>query len=149
MQKIMVIVLSALLSIAISPCKAAPQRRPAEVPGLEQPAHIPRLEQINVTGKKPFDNLRLRIVMRFPANVANIQQATQYLLETTDYKLVLNPDAPDDARRILSRALLPQDRDDSLKTIEQALLQIAGEDTVLVIDKANKLISFEFLKNDE
>ena len=111
-----------------------------------QPVTTTPMQLITVKAKAPFDNLRLRVIMRFPANVKNIQQATQYLLEATNYKLVLNPDSPDEARRILSRPLLAQDRDDSLKTIEDALLQIAGEDTVLVIDRSNRLISFEFME---
>ena len=149
MYKKIVLVVSALLIATATHGQSSEAKRQPAALAYTGPTQQRPIEQITVKGKKPFDNLRLRVVMRFPANVSNIQQATQYLLETTDYKLVLSPGAPDEARRILSRALLPQDRDDSLKTIEEALLQIAGEDTVLVIDRANKLISFEFLTSED
>lgn len=95
---------------------------------------------------RSFDALRLKVVMQFPPNVKTIQHATQYLLETANYKLAISPTHPEETRLILSRPLLPQDRDGSLKAIEDALLQISGEDTVLIIDRENKMLSFELHK---
>lgn len=109
-----------------------------------EPAPVQRVE---IKAHSKYDPLRLKIVMRFPANVKTIQQATQYMLETVDYKLTLSPANPEETRMILSRPLLPQDKDGSLKTIEDGLLQISGDDTVLIIDRTNKLISFESDKN--
>ena len=100
---------------------------------------------VKVSGRT-FDPLRLKVVMHFPPNVRTIQQATQYLLETANYKLALSPTNPEETRQILSRPLLPQDRDGSLKAIEDALLQISGDDTVLIIDREHKMLSFEFHK---
>ena len=98
---------------------------------------------VKIAGIKKYDPLRLKMVMRFPSNVKTIQQATQYMLETVDYKLTLSPLNPEETRKILSRPLLPQDRIGGLQTIEDGLLQISGDDTVLIIDRENKLISFE------
>jgi hypothetical protein len=106
---------------------------------------LPAAPIVKVTGRN-FDPLRLKVVMKFPPNVKTIQQATQYLLETANYKLALSPDHPEETRAVLSRPLLPQDRDGSLKAIEDALLQISGDDTVLVIDREHKMLSFEFHK---
>lgn len=105
---------------------------------------VQQLQQVHVPARK-FDPLRIKVIMQFPANVKTVQQAAQYLLETAKYKLVMNPADPEASRQILSRALLPQDADGSLQTIENALLTIGGDDTILIIDRANKLISFEFL----
>lgn len=148
MNKLLVLVMLAVLSTTTYKVAAAPTANQEPAPVKVAPGSRPVLEKIKISGRKAMDTLRLRVIMRFPANVGTIQQATQYLLETTDYKLVLNPNAVDDSRHILSRALLPQDRDESFKTVEAALLQIAGDDTVLVIDRANKLISFEFLEDE-
>ena len=103
------------------------------------------VQQVRVPARQKFDPLRLNVVMQFPANVKTVQQAAQYLLETANFKLVLNPADPDGSRQIFARSLLPQDIDGSLQTIENALLLIGGDDTVLIIDRANKLITFEFL----
>lgn len=106
----------------------------------DQPAKV---AVVKIAGTKKYDPLRLKMVMRFPSNVKTIQQATQYMLETVDYKLTLSPLNPEETRKILSRPLLPQDRIGGLQTIEDGLLQISGDDTVLIIDRENKLISFE------
>lgn len=111
-------------------------------PADDTPADPP---VVKVSGRT-FDPLRLKVVMHFPPNVRTIQQATQYLLETANFKLALSPTNPEETRQILSRPLLPQDRDGSLKAIEDALLQISGDDTVLIIDREHKMLSFEFHK---
>lgn len=104
-----------------------------------------QVQQVRIaSARQKYDPLRMNVIMQFPTNVKTVQQAAQYLLETAKYKLVLNPTDPDGARQIFSRTLLPQDANGTLQTIENALLQIGGDDTVLIIDRENKLISFEF-----
>jgi hypothetical protein len=114
-----------------------------EPTGVYNDEHGAPLQIVKIAANKKYDPLRLKMVMRFPANVKTIQQATQYMLETVDYKLTLSPLNPNETRQILSRPLMPQDRIGGLQTIEDGLLQISGDDTVLIIDRANKLISFE------
>lgn len=131
---------------------ARPARETSPAPAQPQTADAagvvgPNTPVVQVVGRKTtYDPMRLKVVMRFPANVKTIQQATQYMLETVNYKLTLSPLNTEESRQILSRPLLPQDGDGSLKSIEDGLLQISGEDTVLIIDRANKLISFELQK---
>ncbi|WP_395398706.1 hypothetical protein ACHMW6_00135 (plasmid) [Pseudoduganella sp. UC29_106] len=110
----------------------------------EEARSIPK---VRIAARQPLDPLRLRVVMQFPPNVTTVQQAAQYLLETAQYKLVLSPANPNDTRRILTRPLLGQDKDGSLQTIEDALLIVGGDDTVLVIDRENRMITFEFIGN--
>jgi hypothetical protein len=120
---------------------------PAPISAQRQaPPPAPPIQTVKIVGKQTYDSLRLRMVMNFPSNVKTVQQATQYMLETVNFKLILNPANPEQTKRILSRPLLPQDRDGSLKTIEDGLLQISGDDTLLVIDRKNKLITFELME---
>lgn len=125
--------------------RAAPPGVPA-VEAIAPPTDFPADPHVVKVSGRTFDPLRLKVVMSFPPNVKTIQQATQYLLETANYKLALSPTHAEETRLILSRPLLPQDRDGSLKAIEDALLQISGDDTVLIIDRENKMLSFEFYK---
>lgn len=127
---------------AVEPAAAAATAAVEPASATDTPADPP---VVKVSGRT-FDPLRLKVVMHFPPNVRTIQQATQYLLETANYKLALSPTNPEETRQILSRPLLPQDRDGSLKAIEDALLQISGDDTVLIIDREHKMLSFEFHK---
>lgn len=117
----------------------APEAAPARQAGVQ------KIPAVRVSARQKFDPLHMNVIMQFPSNVKTVQQAAQYLLETAKYKLVLNPADPEASRQILSRSLLPQDVDGSLQTIENALLLIGGDDTILIIDRTNKLISFEFL----
>lgn len=133
--------LDAQLARAAAAGAARPTRDIPPAPAQPQTAVV----QI-IGNRTTYDPMRLKVVMRFPANVKTIQQATQYMLETANYKLTLSPLNAEESKQILSRPLLPQDSDGSLKSIEDGLLQISGEDTVLIIDRANKLISFELLK---
>lgn len=128
------------------PAPAAPAAPAAGPVALDEeiPEQAPATV-VKVTGRN-FDPLRLKVVMKFPSNVKTIQHATQYLLETANYKLALSPTHAEETRAILSRPLLPQDRDGSLKAIEDALLQISGDDTVLIIDREHKMLTFEFHK---
>lgn len=118
--------------------KVAAYPEPIGVYDDDQPLPV-----VKIPANKKFDPLRLKVIMRFPANVKTIQQATQYMLETVDYKLTLNPLDPEETKKILSRPLMAHDRNGSMQTIEDGLLQISGDDTVLIIDRNNKLISFE------
>lgn len=119
----------------------APDPAPANNPASPDSVAV---VQIPATSK--YDPMRLKVAMQFPPNVKTIQQASQYLLETVNYKLALNPLSPEESKRILARPLLAQDKDGSLRTIEDGLLLISGDDTVLIIDRAHKLISFELQK---
>jgi hypothetical protein len=106
------------------------------------------VQKVKVSGPK-YDPLRLRITMNFPPNVKTVQQATQYILETINYKLVMSPTNPDETKEIISRKLMAQDNNGALRTIEDGLLTISGEDVVLVVDRVNKLVTFEHPeKND-
>lgn len=134
---------------APAPIAAAPAPRAAASTAPEQDAVDdggPAVVEVSARNLPKYDPLRLKVVMKFPPNVKTIQQASQYLLETANYKLTLNPANEEDSRIILSRPLLPQDRDGSIKTIEAGLLQISGDDTILVIDREHKMVSFEFMK---
>lgn len=131
---------------AARPAPEAPATPAVEPATLDNDVPEPADPPIVKVPARTFDPLRLKVVMRFPPNIKTIQHATQYLLETANYKLALSPTNPEETRMILSRKLLPQDRDGSLKAIEDALLQISGDDTVLIIDRENKMLSFEFHK---
>jgi hypothetical protein len=123
-----------------------PAPYPAAAPPAQEVAPDAPIPTVEVVALPTYDPLRLKVVMQFPANVKTIQQATQYMLETVNYKLTLSPLNPEESKRILSRPLMPQDRDGKLRTIEDGLLLISGDDTVVIVDRIHKLISFELQK---
>ncbi|RZI40363.1 hypothetical protein EGT07_23765 [Herbaspirillum sp. HC18] len=97
--------------------------------------------QWKAAGSPSLNKLRMNVVMAFPAEVGTVRDVALYLLEPAGYKLAssFNPATS----QILSRPLLPHLSDKSLMAIEDALLLVSGDDTRLVVDHANKLVTFE------
>ena len=95
---------------------------------------------------KPFDLLKSGTLTTYPDNVTTVGQATLYLLEPTKYKLAIGLPASSSSASIALKLIPPKARQDKIMPIYQALLLLMNQDERLIIDKKNKLISFETTK---
>jgi conjugative transfer region protein (TIGR03748 family) len=85
--------------------------------------------------------LRLQVQLRLPAEARTVGAAVRYLLEPSGYRLI--GAASQDAQVILARPVPARVRSPALVAIDDALLRVAGEDVRLVVDHANRLVTFE------
>lgn len=88
--------------------------------------------------------LQIRTGMTFPKQVLTVRDLALYLLEPSDYKLVVVSGRRAEAMQILARLVPKEVMDGSIKTIEDALLLAAGKDVNLVVDQKNKMVTFEY-----
>lgn len=87
------------------------------------------------------DPLRLSIRTNYPTELTTVGQGIQWLLEATDYQLVLRTPAPSDAISLASKPIPPMARLVRIMSIEDAMLALIGTENYLVIDRQHKLIS--------
>ncbi len=142
-------------TVAVSEPSAAPAATfqplpPVQATTLVAPAPAPAAEQnpavvvIRAPGQaRAFDQLKTGTVLELPDSIKTVEQAANYVLTPTGYSLMVPNDGFRSAAAILLRPTSAQSRVAGYTTIENALLIIAGDDVRLVIDHANKLVSFE------
>jgi len=90
-----------------------------------------------------YNELKAGTTLNVPDNLRTVQQAANYLLTPTGYSLVVPTQGFREAAAILNRPVTLESRQAGFASIESALLIIAGDDVRLVVDHANKLVSFE------
>jgi len=89
------------------------------------------------------DLLQQRLEIKFPQNILTIEQAIQFTLQFSGYRLVdLNAlQAP--VREMLSQPLAQINRSFGPMTLEQALETLVGPAFCLLVDPVHRLISFQ------
>jgi|TARA_R100001369_G_scaffold82878_2_gene114782 hypothetical protein len=74
---------------------------------------------------------------------SNVGDLTSYLLARVGYSLVVSSPAPVEASRIAGRPINPAIYKNNVLTIEAILVAAIGRDNKLIVDVANRLVSFE------
>ena len=74
---------------------------------------------------------------------SSVGDLTSYLLARVGYSLVVSSPAPAEASQIAARPINPAIFKNDVLTIEAILIAAIGRDNKLIIDIANKLVSFE------
>ena len=91
-----------------------------------------------------YDNpFRIRVRASYPLGMRTVEQGANYLLDTIDYRLILHPPAPAEARRIAGMSIGPLARTGGIVPLEEALLLLVGENNQVVVDHEHKLVTFE------
>ena len=87
--------------------------------------------------------LRVQVRASYPQKVRTVGQAASHLLETIDYRVIVNGAAPLDAPGIARMGIGPQARTGEILPLEEILLLLVGEQNRVVVDYEHRLVSFE------
>lgn len=91
-----------------------------------------------------YDNpFRVRVRASYPQGMKTVGEAASHLLETIDYRLILTPPAPPEAREISRAGIGPLARSGDVMPLEDALLLLVGERNRVVVDHVHRLVTFE------
>ncbi len=82
------------------------------------------------------------VSLTFPASIATIGDAVDYLLQSTGFKLLPAKYRTDEANELLKQKLPLNDRKFSSVTVKNALLALAGYSYLLLIDPKHRYVSF-------
>lgn len=113
---------------------------------LDVNGNIPEKKQIiaaeEVQTKKDIDLLSVSVRTVFHENIKSVGQATEYILETIGYKLVVSYPAPSDAILLASKPIPPIARIHRTMPIVDAIQLMIGLENYVIIDHGHKLVSF-------
>ena len=90
----------------------------------------------------PVDPLSLYARTVWPEDVKTVEEAVRYLLEPTGYILVTGYPAPFDAADLVKQPIPPIAKLHRTMPIIDALQIMIGLDNYVVVDHANRLVSF-------
>jgi hypothetical protein len=118
--------------VALSGCAELPQL-PVEIPFMAQadPSALPQLDLVT----------RLQL----PAYVHTVQDAAEYLLEPSGYRLVTTcPRCPPEAPEIARKPISPLGLHPQLTTIKRAVLLVSGSGVHLLVDDDAKQVTVAY-----
>lgn len=91
-----------------------------------------------------IDPLTLAVRTVWGPEIKTVEDAVDWIIEPTGYRLVTSYPAPTESARIAQRSLPPVIKLHRTMPIIDALQLLAGMDNTVIIDKRNKLISFQY-----
>lgn len=110
------------------------------------PRKTRKVELYGQNANAAYNRLHIGTAFKYdPKTMPAVLQAAQYLLAPTGYRLVIPYDSARQVNTILMRPVSPLGQTSGYVHIEDALLLIAGDDVALVVDHANKLVSYQLL----
>ncbi len=91
-----------------------------------------------------IDPLTLAVRTVWGPEIKTVQDAVDWIIEPTGYRLTTQYPAPTESARIAQKTLPPVIKMHRTMPIIDALQLLAGMDNTVIIDKRNKLISFQY-----
>jgi hypothetical protein len=110
-------------------------------------ADLPKLpsELAFLTPAEPLPALDLITRLQLPAHVHTVQDAADYLLEPSGYRLVTTcPQCPPEGPEIARKPISPLGLHPQLTTIKRAVLLISGSGVHLLVDDDAKQVAFAY-----
>lgn len=90
------------------------------------------------------DPMKMGTRLYFSSEIRTVGQAAKQILRPTGYKLLLTEPAPYESNEIASHPISKNALSQNVLSIEDALLRLVGDENRVIIDHANKLVSFEY-----
>lgn len=92
--------------------------------------------------KKEIDLLSVSVRTVWPSDVKTVGQATEYILETIGYKLVVTYPAPSDAISMANKPIPSLAKIHRTMPIIDAIQLMIGLDNYVIVDHDHRLVSF-------
>jgi len=96
----------------------------------------------NFENKREIDLLSVSVRTVWPSDIKTIGQATEYILETIGYKLVVSYPAPSDALNIANKPIPAIAKNHRTMPIIDSIQLLIGLNNYVIVDHDHRLVSF-------